>query len=250
MLEIIYRIYEVVDGTEDNYFSHKKELEMDCIICDTREHFKEIIKSNFGDDIAFRYSKKLKEGDLYCIIIAEHCYNTERFFNRVTFNCDYCECKVEAYVNSFIGFSDYDIKYKFFGISEYLQKRFCSNRCKDLYMQKERVKLNPDGDQEFYIQRDMFTEDITGYIYKITKKSTEEFYIGQTQYAPIFRWGQHLKTERFPIKDIMDYKFEVVEIVSKGENILEREKHWIQKTFSENYEKSLNISNTANIVVK
>lgn len=93
----------------------------------------------------------------------------------------------------------------------------------------------------------MFTEDISGYIYKISKKSTGEFYIGQTMYAPVFRWGQHLKTERFPIKNITDYKFEVIEIVPKTENILEREKYYIQKFYKENPEKSLNIMCTANI---
>lgn len=250
MLEIIYRIYEVVDGTEDNYFDHKKELEMDCIICDTREHFKDIIKSNFGNDIAFRYSKKLKEGDLYCIIIAEHCYNTERYFNKVTYVCDHCNLKVEAYAGHTLGFSPSDVKYYFFDIQDYLNKKFCCYRCKAEFTERERAKLKPNEEQEFYIQRDMFTEDIAGYIYKISKKSTGEFYIGQTQYAPVFRWGQHLKTERFPIENIMDYKFEVVEIVPKGENILEREKHWIQKLYAENPEKSLNVSNTANIAVK
>lgn len=93
----------------------------------------------------------------------------------------------------------------------------------------------------------MFTEDISGYIYKISKKSTGEFYIGQTMYAPVFRWGQHLKTERFPIENITDYKFEVIEIVPKTENILEREKYYIQKFYKENSEKSLNIMCTANL---
>ena len=115
------------------------------------------------------------------------------------------------------------------------------------YEEREHAKLRPDDEQEFYIQRDMFTEDISGYIYKISKKSTGEFYIGQTMYAPVFRWGQHLKTERFPIKNITDYKFEVLEIVPKTENILEREKYYIQKFYKENPEKSLNIMCTANI---
>ena len=66
-------------------------------------------------------------------------------------------------------------------------------------------------------------------------------------YAPVFRWCQHLKTERFPIKNITDYKFEVIEIVPKTENILEREKYYIQKFYKENPEKSLNIMCTANI---
>ena len=60
-------------------------------------------------------------------------------------------------------------------------------------------------------------------------------------YAPIFRWGQHLKTDRFPISNIIDYKFEVLEIVPKSENILEREKYHIQKCYNENPDKSLNI---------
>lgn len=30
--------------------------------------------------------------------------------------------------------------------------------------------------------------------------------IGQTIYAPVFRWGQHLKTDRFNIKGITDYQ--------------------------------------------
>ena len=42
-----------------------------------------------------------------------------------------------------------------------------------------------------------------------------------------------LKTERFPIKNITDYKFEVIEIVPKTENILEREKYYIQKFYKE-----------------
>lgn len=89
---------------------------------------------------------------------------------------------------------------------------------------------------------DMHSNEIVGYIYKITKKSTGEFYVGQTQYAPVFRWGQHLKTKRFPIANILDYKFEVLEIVPKGENILEREKHYIQLLYRENPKKSLNIA--------
>lgn len=86
-----------------------------------------------------------------------------------------------------------------------------------------------------------------GYIYLITKKSTGQFYVGQTSYVPIFRWGQHLKTERFPVENIEDYTFEVLEIVPTGENILEREKHWIQEMYKSDPELSLNIACTKNI---
>lgn len=256
MLEIIYRIYQVANeetkqknlenGFDYGFYSSTSkaqniELLMDCLICDTREQFKEIIRSQYGENIAFRYSKKLVAGDLYCIIIGEHCYNTEKYFNKITFKCDHCGATIETYYSRPICFSDYEIKHSFFGIQEYGKKRFCSEKCKYDFKKKELERLHPDDEHEFFISRDMFNEEITGYIYKISKKSTGEFYVGQTIYAPVFRWGQHLKTTRFPIANITDYKFEVLEIVKKGENILEREKHYIQTLYKENPDKSLNI---------
>ena len=262
MLEILYRIYQVADEETAKknremdmdfglYSSTSKaeniELLMDCLLCDSRDQFKEIIKSEYGENIAFRYSKKLKAGDLYCIIIGEHCYDTEKYFNKKTFTCACCGATVETYYKKPIKIDNYEIRNYFFNIQEYGEKYFCCASCKHIYCERERAKLRPDDEQEFYIQRDMFTEDIAGYIYKITKKSTEEFYVGQTMYAPVFRWGQHLKTDRFPISNILDYKFEVIEIVPKTENILEREKHWIQTLYRENPEKSLNIACTKGI---
>lgn len=259
MLEIIYRIYEVADEEtalrnldKDLEFglysstskSQNIELLMDCMICDSREHFKEIIRSEYGENISFRYSKKLKSGDLYCIIVGEHCYNTERYFNKVTFTCDCCGATIETYYGKAIYFSDYEIRNNFYNIQEYADKRFCCYKCKQVYEERVKRELRPDDEQEFFIKKDMFTENIAGYIYLITKKSTGEFYVGQTAYAPVFRWGQHLKTERFPIKQIKDYKFEVLEIVPKSENILDREKYWIQTLYKENPDKSLNIACT------
>ena len=257
MLEIIYRIYEVADEEtakanleKDLSFgvfsstskAQNIELLMDCLICDSRDQFKSIIRDQYGENIAFRYSKKLKPGDLYCIIIGEHCYNVERYFNKVSYTCDCCGATIETYCNKPICFFDYEIKQDFYGIQEYAERRFCSNRCKQIYRDRERKKLKPADDQEFFVDRDMFTEKISGYIYKITKKSTGEFYVGQTMYVPIFRWGQHLKTNRFPVENIVDYKFEVLEIVPLSKNILEREKYYIQKCYAENPEKSLNIA--------
>lgn len=262
LLEILYRIYEVADEETQKqnlekdlgfglFHSTSKarniELLMDCILCESRDHFKEIIKSAYGENISFRYSKKLKAGELYCIIIGEHCYDPERYFNKVTFQCDYCGATVETYFGKPICFGGYEIQHSFFNIQEYADKRFCSHKCKNSYEARERRNLKPDDEQEFYIQRDMFTENVSGYIYKITKKTTGEFYVGQTIYAPVFRWGQHLKTDRFPIKNITDYKFEVLEIVPKSENILEREKHYIQLHYKENPEKSLNVSCTKGV---
>ena len=95
-----------------------------------------------------------------------------------------------------------------------------------------------------FITPDSFSQnDICGYIYKISKKSTNEFYVGKTIYVPVFRWGQHLKTERFPLNKIDDYNFEILEIVKTGDDLSKREDFWIHECFKLDPDKSLNIQN-------
>ena len=242
-LEVLYRIYEV--ATEEQAQENIKqsldmglcsstskmqnnELVMDVMLCDTREGFKQSIKLMYGDDIAFRYNKKMAAGQLYCIIVGEHCYDTGKYFNKITFECSHCGNKVETYWSKPIALSAWEIKNDLYSIESYRDARFCSYRCKNDFVESERKRIKPDDEQEFFIQRYMFTEDVAGYIYKITKKSTGQFYIGQTRYAPVFRWGQHLKTERFDINGICDYEFETLYVVPTGENILEVEKRYIK----------------------
>lgn len=259
MLEILYRIYEVADeetrsknresAIEFGLFSSTSkrdniEILMDVMICDSREQFKGIIREMYGEDTPFRYSSKLAPGQLYCIIIGEHCYNSEKYFNKISFTCDHCGANVTTYLDRYPRFDNYEIRHSLFNIQEYANKKFCSSRCKEQFKQKVIRELKPGDSDEFFVSRDMFTQSVSGYIYKITKKSTGEFYIGQTQYAPMFRWAEHMKTERFPIQNIEDYIFEVIEIVGLGENILEREKLWIQAYYKEDPERSLNIAQT------
>lgn len=259
MLEIIYRIYQVADeeqtlkNVENDlnmhlYSSESKsrntEIVMDCMIADSREQFKEIIRDTYGADTPFRYSKKLKPGDVYCIIIGEHCYNTEKYFRKVEYDCALCGSHVVTYGGYDVSLYNSELKYELFNMLELKDKKFCSNRCKEEWKRQQLKTLKPDEDTHFFVTRDMFSEKIAGYIYKITKKSTGEFYVGQTQYAPMFRWAEHMKTDRFPIKNVSDYMFEVIEIVPITENLLDREKYWIQTCFKENPDLSLNISQT------
>ena len=266
MLEILYRIYQIPSeeqrklNKESNlnwgiYSSTSKqentELLTDCLICADREEFKSIMRDEYGKNVSFRYSKNLKEGDVYCIIIGEKCYDTEKYFNKVTYKCDYCGAEITTYIKKHIFIDDWTIKQHLNNDQEYSKKRFCSSLCKEKYIESEIDKFK-SADEDYvnglWISRnDFINNDLAGYIYKITKKSTGEFYVGQTVYLPIFRWGQHLKTERFPVNNILDYNFEVIELVPKNENLLEREKYWIQKCFKECPEKSLNISQTAEL---
>lgn len=251
MLEVLYRIYEVPSEEEkernrelDNSFgfysstskAENNELLMDCILCETRDEFKEIIKSSYGDNIGFRYSKKLKEGDLYCIIIGEHAYNSERYFSKVEYKCSCCHNKVTTTLGYDVRFGNYEVSNYLYGGEEYKQMRFCSNRCMNDKLEELKQTIKPsDKDLNFWVDKSMFNMDgIIGYIYKITKKSTGEFYIGQTKYVPIFRWGQHLKTDRFDMTNILDYQFETIDIVKSKQNILEVEKKYI-KEYKEKY---------------
>lgn len=263
MLEILYRIYEVADeetkakNLESNYSfglygstSQQQNIELltDCLVCDSRDQFKEIIRDTYGADIPFRYSRRLLQGRIYCIIIGEHSYNTKRYFNKIKYTCDCCGASIETFYGKPIRISDYEIKFNLYGRKDdYAHLNFCSDKCKSLFLERTKKDLHPSDDEEFYVSREMFTESVAGYIYKITKKSTGEFYIGQTKYPPMFRWAQHLKTTRFPISDICDYTYETLETVTKDKDILDREKHYIKKFYKENPEKSLNISNTSNI---
>lgn len=257
-MEILYRIYEVADEDKEAensmkdldlymYSSKSKaeniELVMDCMVVESRDKFKEAIRSYWGADIAFRYNKNLKPGQLYCIIIGE-CFNGEKYFLKSEYDCDMCGKHVVTYAGHSVNISDSEIKYRLYNIQEFKSKNFCCQRCKEQYVAMKQAEVHPDENNSFYVTRDMFTEKIAGYIYKITKKSTGEFYVGQTAYAPMFRWAEHMKTERFPISNIEDYMFEVLEIVPKTENLLDRETFYIQSLFKEQPDKSLNIMQT------
>lgn len=254
MVEVLYRIYEVADkpvmeqtygiGSLSKSFSY--EVVMDCIVCDDREQFKQIIKDSYGKNIKFAYSRKYPAGTLYCIIIGEHCYDTERYFYRREFDCPCCKNKVTGYIPHPISLNDWEIKHKLCGqYQKYQSLHFCSEQCKEKFLENESKNLLGDDDVlNSWITKDSFDNSKqSGYVYMITKKSTGEFYVGQTEYVPVFRWGQHLKTSRFPIKDIKDYKFEILEVVTLTDNILEREKYWIQLMYKNNPKLSLNIQN-------
>lgn len=263
MLEIIYRIYEVADdATRERMYqqridtgiwssssqSDNIELLMDCMVCESRDQFKDIIRDTYGDDIRFRYSRNMTPGQLYCIIIGEHCYTVERYFNKIEDTCTECGASIITYYGHPIGFSPSEIKYKFYGQQEHANCHFCSNTCKSRYENRIRAQLRPGDDDEFFVSRDMFSQSISGYIYKITKKSTQQFYIGQTKYAPMFRWAEHMKTERFPIENIEDYQFEVLRIVPTSENILDVEKQYIQSAYIADPEHSLNVACTSGLL--
>lgn len=256
MLEILYRIYEVLPESEYNYDSYgfslsstmSQELLMDVYCCESRDDFKKYIKYTYGDDIKFAFSKKYSPGQLYCIIIGEHLFDDSvpKYFQRITFKCTHCNKEVTTFSKRINYIDDYTIRVKLGNdIKKYKDLPFCSSRCINSFVEKEHNEHFKDEfiSDEFITPESYNYSNTAGYIYKISKKSTGEFYVGKTIYVPIFRWGQHLKSERFPISDIVDYKFEVLEIVPKDISLSEREDYYIHKCYNEYPDKSLNIAN-------
>lgn len=239
MIEMLYKINKY---SSKNRF-HQECVVMECLVCNDREHFKEIIRETYGENIKFKYTKNLQEGDLYCTIIGELAYDKENFFNKKEFICSYCGVKVTTFRGLIHSLGEGSIKWRLFGSKEdYSKHLFCSPMCRENFIEKERKRIDPDIENDFYISKEDFKNDsISGYIYKITKKNSKEFYIGKTVHAPIWRWGQHLLTDRFPIENLENYQFEVLEVVSKSESLSEREKYWINKCYQENPSLCLNV---------
>ena len=157
MLEIIYRIYEVLDdetklelAKASTYFygDRNKELVMDCKLVDSREQFKSIIKDEYGDNIKFRNSKNLKPGDLYCIIIGEHCYTTERYFIKYKGSCAYCNCKLEGYFTP-LRFDNYELKSVLYNVDveKYSKEAFCSHECRNRRLKELKNLITKDSDK-------------------------------------------------------------------------------------------------------
>lgn len=247
-MNIIYRIYQL---TKDD--SIRRVITQDVMMCNSKEDFKEAIKLTYGDDIKFRHTKDLKENDIFVSIISYDCYNAEEYVRVDDYKCSNCgkdfkENKhhlTKSYSNWYL---ESICKPLFDERKEEIENFvYCCSRCREEHEQKLKEEFTNYAKEnnwlsESWVSRlDDYEKNVSGYIYMITKKSTKEFYVGQTNAVPMFRWVQHLKTERFKVENITDYKFEVLEKVKYKKDINDREAYWINKKYNENPELSLNI---------
>lgn len=253
MIQIIYRIYEKTEELAQGWINHNIMICQEIMQCESREHFKEIIRDMYGKDIAFKNTSKLELGKLYCTIISENPYNVEDYFRVFKYKCDNCGKEWlqngRKYINTFREYFIERESPEFLKLhkEELHKKIFCCQKCRDSFEEKYineaiEYRKNNDDVKDIWIDKDTFSSYSNGgYIYMISKKSTGEFYVGQTKNLPIFRWGQHLLTNRFNIENIVDYKFEVLEVVKNLDNLNNREAYWINEKRNENPKLSLNI---------
>ena len=228
---IIYRVYKKSENHYDNEIITQDVMEVK-----EKDDFKNAIKLIYGNDIKFKNNKNVQPGDLFISIISYDCTNPEEYLNTMKCNCDYCKKEFISIPRNRIRLNiEYlnRINHDLFQQikNELASKIYCSNKCRDNAMKNYNQIFREDavknkGFVDEWVYRESSFND-SGYIYMITKKSTGEFYVGKTNALPMFRWVQHLKTDRFPQENITDYKFEVLEVCK--EKMTERETHWINK---------------------
>ena len=251
-MEIIYRVCE---HSSLEHFGKYKILNQDVMLVNSKEDFKEAIKLLYGEDVKFKHTTKMTDGDIFISIVSYDCYNAEKYVCVKEYKCSHCGkiFKTNEYLlNKNQGYDLYVLE----GICKSLYSEqeealkneiYCSRYCKDKRIEELKinyklyVEKNNLLEDNSWVTRDDFKTFHKGYIYMITKKSTGEFYVGQTNAVPMFRWVQHLKTERFTINHIEDYKYEILEKVEKDMDMNQREAYWINKKRDECPEKSLNI---------
>ncbi len=257
-MEIIYRLCKHNSNTGVDkypYGNNYEILDQEVMICNNKDEFKEIIKSMYGKDIKFKHTSNMNDGDLFISIISYNCYDTARYICVQDYTC--CNCGNHFKSNEYLlkKFTEND-KWFIKSICKSLfenekglleQEAFCCRECKEEKYEeikaryRKYVRKNNLLEDNFWAERNQFNSKDKGYIYMITKRSTGEFYVGQTNAVPMFRWVQHLTTERFTIDNIADYIYEILEVVKDDDSINEREAYWINKKRDENPTKSLNI---------
>lgn len=248
-MKIIYRVNRITENYE------RQIIAQDVMLVDTKEDFKTAMRLTLGDNIKFRSSENMNAGDIYISIISYDCYNAEDYVSVQDYICSNCNRSFKANKHNLLGFTDrYYLKSicePFFNAreQELNSYTYCSLTCKQEHSKKLIQEFTDYGREHDIITNEFVTRyatidtsaNDTGYIYMITKKSTGEFYVGQTNTIPMFRWVQHLKTDRFPVQCLTDYKFEVLEQVDHCTiYINDREAYWINKMYNENPNLCLN----------
>lgn len=141
----------------------------------TREQAKKAVMEKSG---VTKFAKPRKEGrTVYAYIMDSNEFFYNRFMKTIDTICFNCHTPIKG-------------KEKDFPTIEVAGEtvHFCSHDCRaatstDLYL------INKEGEwQERETENGVF-----GYIYHIYNRKTNQHYIGQTIYAPFFRWQEHFK---------------------------------------------------------
>lgn len=194
--------YCIIKYRKDDFWF---DLIKDSIQAENKIEAREKIKEEFEIDIPMRLKlKDVKPGDLL-LKLYEH---NDQYFSQDFFEekeCVLCHKK-------FTMTEKYNLNKKFGS------EKYCSIKCESIEYEKSDIYRE-------------YINETNPVIYKITKISTNQVYIGQTCRSFTWRWWEHIKTQDFIIQDITDISFQIIETLpndSDNSFILERESHWIK----------------------
>lgn len=187
------------------------------VSAEDRKEAHEKINQEYNKKFPLRVlTKDLESNDFLLAIqeMKEGCYEESLFKDRVCEECGQKFRRVDLY-------NDNNNTYK--------GTCYCSEECNQIAREKRKLE-----------------EVVTGWntssgnlpvIYKITNKKTNMCYIGQTKQSFTLRWWQHFKWGNTNCKfyqaikesSLIDWIFEIIEIVPEGEKLSEREQFYINK---------------------
>jgi len=232
------RLYEYTDTPDENECTtslwstnyHRHLIDEAILIANDRECAKKMSVEKFGE-YPFALTKKNKvDGFKYFYLTESDKYWYDFHYKEFNYECSRCGKSHSAIGQremKALQFSQMEDKG-----NEYTTYYFCSKECCEQTKKEKDDEFNKNFiamDCHLLIGCEKTLRNLLGYIYKITNKHTGLCYVGQTKHSPVFRWYSHLKEDnhKFQRDNICDLTFEVLEVVTKGNNISEREQFYV-----------------------
>lgn len=198
----MYWFYMLKGIKETEGFLETYNITTDVFIADNREEAKKYV-SNLYPNTPYRKPKNPSIDSIYIYLTESDRYWYERQYKEVEITCNGC-----LEIKLIVGTKN---------IQLFQNNEYCSVECRD--------EAKKEYFQEYVSESDHVglsrykVDEVTGYIYKITNKSTMKSYIGQTIKPALFRWWQHLKIDKkFEQEEISELVFEVLEVVTYNSN--------------------------------
>ncbi len=182
----------------------------------TREQAKKTVEERSG---VTKFAKPKKRGRVrYGYIMDSNEFYYNRFTKEIDGICFHCHHKIKGKAKDFPCTLVNDEKVY-----------FCSHECRSATYEDIR-ECHTEGEW----QSREAASGVYGYIYHIYNRKTNQHYIGQTVYAPFFRWQEHFKAG---LKgNITDLVFETItEVRVQSQEYLNSIEAWWIKKYIEDY---------------
>lgn len=202
----------------------------------TRDTVKSNVINKYGKQIKFAKPRNGKSGQ-YAIVMDSEKFFYDRFYKELPDNCIcfHCHKPIAGKACDFPNMNIYDfesigVDRKTLDLQPEEELYFCSYNCKSECI----GKLQNLDTIEFQVREGQAQTNVFGYIYHIYNRKENKHYIGQTKYAPFFRWQEHWKDGYKG--NICDLVFETItEVKVNDQKYLNNVEAWWIQHFTDIY---------------